>query len=317
MKNVKHVSYLQLDNDVQIHEEKDLIILPITKAFDTYDWVRGFYCKKPENGYFIWVKKSVDKPIITNILMCSMYVVQNTNNLVVVEKNVEAKLQSVCAARKKYLYGKHSGETKIVAKENAMIEINNFHSWGKYDTVESSMELILKENAQVSYNNKCHEVPMQMNIRNSNYLDKKASLNFVTTVLAERGKVDMYDDTYLNGKDANGISRVRMISRYKSQINAYSNMIGNEAGIGHLDCMGLLLSDSGSIVAEPKLVNRNKDASLTHEASVGKISEDILNYLRSRGLTEDQAIDLVVTGFLGEEEEIVIDGSNIQSKQYM
>jgi Fe-S cluster assembly scaffold protein SufB len=81
--------------------------------------------------------------------------------------------------------------------------------------------------------------------------------------------------------------------------------------------MGLLLSDSGSIVAEPKLVNRNKDASLTHEASVGKISEDILNYLRSRGLTEDQAIDLVVTGFLGEQEEIVIDGSNIQSKQYM
>jgi len=81
--------------------------------------------------------------------------------------------------------------------------------------------------------------------------------------------------------------------------------------------MGLLLAEDSSINAIPELVNRNKDTSLTHEASIGKISEEILNYLRSRGLTEDQAIDLIVSGFLGEEEPIAVEGHIISSKLYM
>jgi Fe-S cluster assembly scaffold protein SufB len=39
---------------------------------------------------------------------------------------------------------------------------------------------------------------------------------------------------------------------------------------------------------------------LTHEAAIGKISEEELNYLRSRGLSKDEAVNLIVTGFLGE-----------------
>jgi Fe-S cluster assembly scaffold protein SufB len=81
--------------------------------------------------------------------------------------------------------------------------------------------------------------------------------------------------------------------------------------------MGLLLAEDSSINAIPELVNNHKDASLTHEASVGKISEEVLNYLRSRGLTEDQAIDLIVSGFLGEEEPITVEGHIIPSKLYM
>lgn len=67
--------------------------------------------------------------------------------------------------------------------------------------------------------------------------------------------------------------------------------------------MGLLLDGNSSIDAVPELLN--KDATLTHEASIGRISEEELSYLRSRGLTEDEAIGLIVTGFLGEEEIIL------------
>ncbi len=69
--------------------------------------------------------------------------------------------------------------------------------------------------------------------------------------------------------------------------------------------MGLLLDGNSSIDAVPELLNKNKDATLTHEASIGRISEEELSYLRSRGLTEDEAIGLIVTGFLGEEEIIL------------
>jgi Fe-S cluster assembly scaffold protein SufB len=46
------------------------------------------------------------------------------------------------------------------------------------------------------------------------------------------------------------------------------------------------------------LVCESKEAQITHEASIGKISEEQLNYLRSRGLNEKEAIDLIISGFL-------------------
>lgn len=106
-----------------------------------------------------------------------------------------------------------------------------------------------------------------------------------------------------------------MTKNLKSSLVA--RWLQNDAGTGHVDCMGLLLSENSSVQAIPELINRNKDASLTHEASVGKISEETLNYLRSRGLTENEAINLIVTGFLGEEEPIIIKGRIIPSKLYM
>ena len=137
------------------------------------------------------------------------------------------------------------------------------------------------------------------------------------TILAKEAEVDIHDSTFLNRRESNGISRVQMIGDIKSKIIARSQMVANDAGTGHVDCMGLLLSENSSIQAIPELINRNKGALLTHKASVGKISEEALNYLRSRGLTENEEIDLIITGFLGEEEPVIIKGRIVRSKLYM
>ena len=317
MKDVKNANYIQKDNKIQIFKEDDVVILPSIEAYEIFEWSKTYFYSKPEEGYFIWVKSSPNHPLITNILACSKQFDQNMINLVIIEKDTQAKLYSKCVAIKQDLHGKHIGHTKIIVKENARIEINHIHRWGNGDTVDSSMDLVLKKGSEASLVQKCHKVPMELKLANNNYLEENSLLNYSTTVLAEKGKVEMYDSTYLNGKRANGVSRVRMICREKSRIKARSKMIANNAGTGHLDCMGLLLAKDSNIIAIPELINSHKDASLTHEASVGKISDEVLNYLRSRGLTEDQAIDLVITGFLGEEENIVIDGSAISSKLYM
>lgn len=317
MKSAKPANYTQIDHESQIVEDQDVIILTSPEAYEKFAWSREFFPKKPEEGYFIWAKNSLINPIITNILICSQYVTQNAINLVIVEENVEAKMRNTCATQRGNLFGKHEGYTKVIVKENAKFEISHFQSWGKDDTVSSSTELILKKGAEVTYSQKCQRVPMSLKMENHNYLEERAALNFATTVFAEQGKIEMYDDTYLNGKKANGISRVKMIAKDNTQLHAQSRMFANEAGAGHLDCMGLLLGDEAKIIAIPELINSNKNASLTHEASVGKISDEILNYLRSRGLTEDEAIDLVITGFIGEEEKIVVDGIALSSKEYM
>lgn len=317
MKNVKNANYVQIDHEIQISEEKDVIILSSPEAYNRFKWIREYFKKKPEEGYFIWVKNSINHPLVTCISISSKNISQNPINLVVIEKDVKAEIYSICNAVKKNLCGKHVGYSKVIVKENSRLEMRHFHGWGKEDTVNSNLEFFLKKGAELSHNYKCLEVPMKLRMENNTYLKESSSANFVITVLAKDGEVEMYDSIFLNGRESNGISRVRMIGDKKSKINAHSKIIANDAGTGHLDCMGLLLAEDSSINAIPELVNRNKDASLTHEASIGKISEEILNYLRSRGLTEDQAIDLIVSGFLGEEEPIAVEGHIIPSKLYM
>ena len=125
----------------------------------------------------------------------------------------------------------------------------------------------------------------------------------------------MHESTFLNEEKSNSISRLRMIADKNSRISVHSKMVANAAGKGHLDCMGLLLDGKSTINAVPELLNKN--ATLTHEASVGKISEEVLNYLRSRGLREEEAIDLIVAGFLSGEAPFTYKGHVLPSKIYM
>lgn len=201
---------------------------------------------------------------------------------------------------KESLYGNHIGHTKVILKEKSTLQMRHFHKWEDGDTVSSNLQFNLQKGAKLSHVYKSLAVPEKLRTELNTFLDSYSSANIETAILAKRGNLDMYDSTSLNGEGASATIRVRMIADQDSKIISHSKMIANNAGIGHLDCMGLMLSEKSSINTIPELVNRNKNASLTHEASVGRISQQVLNYLRSRGLTEDEAINLIITGFLKE-----------------
>ena len=304
MKNAKNVNFLQVDNKPpKLVEEQGVVILPSTETFKKIKWTRKYFLQKPKEGYFVWVKKQIDFPLTTCITISSSCISQKPTNLIVIEKNIKSQMYGACNAITKNLSGIHSGYSKIVLKENSKLKLNHFHSWGKKDKINSSIDFTLKEGAKLSYVYKCLETPIKLKTQSNIYLEKNASSNIKVTVSAKNSKIDMSEFIYLDGKNSNGISRIRIVGNRKSKIVAHNRMIANKAGTGHVDCMGLLIANNSSINLIPELINKNKNASLTHEASVGKISEENLNYLRSRGLTEEQAIDLIVAGFLANDKK--------------
>lgn len=318
MKNAKNVHFLLVDHRVEkLSKKPGFVVLSSPEAFERFSFTRDYFEKKPKEGYFIWIKKSLDHPLVTCISISSMNVSQVLQNLIIIEKNVKAEINSACNVTKKNLRGKHRGYSEVMMKGNSELKIKHFHSWGEKDTVSSDIKFFLEKGAKLSYAYKCLRIPGRLKTKTNTFLKPYSSANFETVVLAKKGSVGLNDTTYLNGEESRAISRIRMVGDRESKIVAKSAMIANDAGTGHLDCMGLLLDKNSSIQAIPELINRNKNASLTHEASVGKISEEILNYLRTRGLSKDEAIDLVVAGFLGEEEPIVIKGRTVKSELYM
>jgi len=312
------VNYLQVDHKIRkISVKEGVIIQPSQVAYRNFQWSRDYFKQKPKEGYFIWIKKQIDYPLTACITISSIKVSQNLRNLVVIEKGIKAEMNSICNASKKNLCGNHKGYSKIILKEGSELKMKHFHNWGEKDKVSSSLEFSLAREANLLHSYKCLKAPMKLRMENKTYLQAYSSANLATTVLAKDGEIEIHDLSFLDGKESSAVSKIRMVGDKKSKIVARSLMAANQAGTGHVDCMGLLLAENSIVQAMPELINKNKNASLTHEASVGQISEENLNYLKSRGLTKNEAIDLIVAGFLGEEEPIVVDGHALPSEVYM
>ena len=76
-------------------------------------------------------------------------------------------------------------------------------------------------------------------------------------------------------------------------------LVGQVPGVrAHLECSGLILSNEGRIHAIPELDGWVNGVDMSHEAAVGKISREEIEYLMARGLTEQEATALIVRGFL-------------------
>jgi len=67
---------------------------------------------------------------------------------------------------------------------------------------------------------------------------------------------------------------------------------------GHIECLGLLLSPKAVISSIPIITSRKQGALLSHEAAIGLIADEEIDYLMSRGFTEEEAKAVLVRGFM-------------------
>lgn len=98
-----------------------------------------------------------------------------------------------------------------------------------------------------------------------------------------------------DGSSADVVSR--SVARDKSYQKYVSNIIGNCVCTGHTECDAIIM-DSARVLAIPELDAANVDASLIHEAAIGKIAGDQIIKLMTLGLTEQEAEDQIISGFL-------------------
>ena len=101
----------------------------------------------------------------------------------------------------------------------------------------------------------------------------------------------------LRGKNSRADIVSRSVARGSSVQDFRSNMIGNNECFGHVECDGIVLGGA-RIISVPKIDAVSPEASLVHEAAVGKIAGEQLLKLMSLGLTEQEAEDAVIKGFL-------------------
>lgn len=101
----------------------------------------------------------------------------------------------------------------------------------------------------------------------------------------------------LNGVDSSANVISRSVARDHSRQVFHSHIRGNNKCYGHTECDAILM-DQGHVNAIPSLAANDLDASLIHEAAIGKIAGDQLIKLMTLGLTEQQAEEQIINGFM-------------------
>ncbi len=104
-------------------------------------------------------------------------------------------------------------------------------------------------------------------------------------------------DVDLKGKNSSVEVISRSVAKDKSKQKFVSNIIGNNECFGHVECDGILM-DKAVIESTPKIVAKDVNATLVHEAAIGKIAGEQMTKLMSLGLSQQEAEALIIKGFL-------------------
>lgn len=255
----------------------------------------------PTAGYFIRAKSGTRTvfPLKTCLYLGQENLRQRVHNVIIAEEGSELHVITGCTTPSHVERGLHLGVSEFYIKKGAHVSFTMIHNWGPEVEVRPRSAIKIEEGGSLSMNYIILSPVKSLQAFPIAYLDGRGAVARSNTVIYSRqGMIDVGNQTILNAPETRAESIARTVSIGGEIINR-GRMVGMVPGIkAHLECIGLLLSDKGRIYSIPELDGRCSDLDMSHEAAVGKISEEELEYIMARGLGREEATSVIVRGFL-------------------
>ncbi|MFH1673441.1 MAG: SufD family Fe-S cluster assembly protein [Pseudomonadota bacterium] len=311
-------TFIQKDSSV-LHckaKQDGVEVMGISRAIKKHDWLKNYLWKgvspdadkytqqaklKPTEGYFIRVLPGVKTayPVQSCLYIAKEDSAQNVHNIVIAEEGSELHIITGCATAPHVVSGLHVGVSEFYIKKGAKLTFTMVHNWGKDVAVRPRTVAYVEEDGVLvsNYISLKHVRTLQM--YPTTYLNGKGAVaRFNSVLVAPAGShLDIGSRIILNAPE----TRAEIISRAITTggtIIARGSLVGKYPGVkAHLECKGLILSD-GLMHAIPELEGHVAGVEMSHEAAVGKIAQEEIEYLMARGLDEEAAISTIVRGFL-------------------
>ena len=311
-------AYVQMDQTPVVASSmfEGVEIMDIAAALKKYDFLKDYYWKlvAPDadkytadvaeaapSGYFVRAKKGSKTvfPIKSCLYLGSTNFNQRVHNIVIAEEGSELHMITGCTTPTHVQRGLHLGISEFYIQKNAKVSFTMVHSWGKEVEVRPRTGIVMEEGASLS-NNYILLKPVKtlQTFPTARLAGRGAVASFNSVIYSTMGNIDIGSNVILDAPETSAESISRVVS-VGGDVIARGRMTGRVPGArAHLECVGLLLSDKGRIYSIPELDGQSRDLDMSHEAAVGRISEEELEYLMSRGLTSEQATSVIVRGFL-------------------
>ena len=110
--------------------------------------------------------------------------------------------------------------------------------------------------------------------------------------------LDVGSRALLNGEGSRSESITRTISK-GGIVYARADIHGNAPNTkGHIECQGLVVNEGPGMIYSVPEIRGGFGTELSHEAAIGRIAKDKIEYLMTRKMTEDEAVSIIIRGFL-------------------
>ena len=312
-------TFVQMDN-APVHSssrQEGVEIMAVSQALERYDWLSDYWWQavavdtdkytanielSQNDGYFIRTLPGYRTllPVQACIYLAKARLAQNVHNIIIAEENSELHIITGCTTASKEEPGLHMGVSEFYIKRGAKVTFTMIHSWNPVVAVRPRTGVIIEQDG-LFLSNYVIMKPVQSLQTNplAKCVGENATVRFNSILVSTPGSMmDVGSRVFLNAKGA----KTEVVSRAITtggNIIARGYIEGNAPEVkGHLECRGLILEGKGVIHAIPELKGTMAGIDLSHEAAVGKIAEEELEYLMARGLTRTEATATIVRGFL-------------------
>lgn len=318
----------QFESEVIYHhgrdeiQEKGVIFLSTDEALKQYpDLFKEYFnnlVKYDENKYtalngalwsggsFIYIPPytKLDRPLQSYFRIESSSLGQFERTIIIVDEGAELSYIEGCTAKSYSVSSLHAGVVEIYVKRGAKCKYSTIQNWSKdvYNLV--TKRAIVEENGVMDWVDGNVGSGVTMKYPSCILLGDNAVGNSISIAYAK-------ENQHLDA----GAKMIHIGANTRS--NIVSKSIADEGGIANyrgkvkiaesaknayasIKCDTILLSDNAISDTYPINEVNNDSSKLEHEATVSKISEEKMFYLRSKGLTENQAKEMLIMGFISD-----------------
>jgi len=312
-------TFIQMDN-APVHSsvrQEGVEVMAVSQALEKYDWLSDYWWQavavdtdkytanielNQHNGYFIRALPGYKTiyPVQTCLYLAKARLAQNVHNIIIAEENSELHIITGCTTASNEEAGLHLGVSEFYIKKGAKVTFTMIHNWNPEIAVRPRTGVMIEENGLFLSNYVLTKPVRSLQMYpTARCVGENAVVRFNSILVAASGSsLDVGSRAILDAKGA----KTEIISRAITtggSIVARGYIEGNAPDVkGHLECRGLILTGEGIIHAIPELKGTVAGIDLSHEAAVGKIAEEEIEYLMARGLTRSEATATIVRGFL-------------------
>ncbi len=255
-------------------------------------------------GTFLYVPKGVKvaDPLQAYFRMNAKNMGQFEHTLIVVEDGADVHYIEGCSAPKYGSHALHAGLVEIFVKDGAKCRYSSVENWSRDTYNLNTKRAIIQKDGTMEWIGGNMGSGVTMLYPCSVLVGEGARCDHMAIAFANKGQ---WQDTgakifhlapHTSSKvTSKSISKDGGVAVYRGQLKISPRA---HDCIANVECDALLLDEISRTDTIPDIQVRNNDVTIAHEATVGKLSEEDVFYLMSRGIGEDEARAMIVNGFI-------------------
>ena len=313
-----HLDQTTVHSKVNELFEGKLELMDIKAALQKYSWLNDYMWKLVDKnkdeftkkvaedysgGYFMRILPGAELtfPLQSCLMITQKNLEQRVHNIIIAEEGSKAHIITSCLQHSSVANASHLGISEIYVRKDAVLNFTMIQQWSENTLVRPRSAAVIEDNASFVSNYVCMRPVRDVQMYPAAYcngVDSRVSFNSILYG-HKNSQLDIGSKAVLTGRGSKAEMVSRAIAREGSKMIIRGMIEGDSSDCkGHLECRGLLMDDKSIMQSIPELIAKKKGVEITHEAAVGKISEKEITYLMTRKLSRDQAVSLIIRGFM-------------------